>query len=924
MTFGYLCEFVGKLEQDTRRAQLVKTDFYTRQHLSQHKYERVARFFREYRALVGDDIYPVMRLLFPADDRTRTFGIKDKTLADVVLKIFSIDRASEPAFGLTKWKASTHNRSASYSQVVVDFVCARVPQNSGNVLTISDVNSYLDEYYKLSLGTVPASDGAATSTSDARCQLTRELIHKMGRAELQCFFAILLKARSIIPYKKSAFFNIWHRDAHRLYLRALDLQYVFHKLRDPNYALSSDDLDIQVSRPFAPQLSTNPSRLRALQSYDAIVRHLNRDFYIEEKVDGERILIHYDDFGRRIKFYTRRGTDYTYLYGNSVEGDGGFAPYLRNCIHKNVRSVILDGEMVSYDPVRKVVLPFGILKGVLLMDIYKQSLYKKGNASDDEEPLIRPLFKCFDLLLVNEKSVIDQPLFKRKEFLAGILKPAEGIIEILPYHRCSTADSITNAVKQVVELGSEGIMLKRCDLIYKVGHRSEFSLKLKPEYLEEFGENVDLIVIGREPSKKTSYFCGLKDGDKFLSFCKIANGIDSKMSKEIETLTAGKWRKFSPSETTGNVEFGKLKPMEWIDPADSVVIEVKARSVNSQDSSRYRTNTTLYNAYATCIRHDKDHTTATTVEDYKQLKKSHKTDVDAKEQKMTKLKKKQRDKIERLMGQESFYCNTTPKDSIFSGLTFLVLSDGFINKQRYSIDDLSKLVISHGGRVIKDETKYTHSVSKLRIISDKLTIQVNYLAKKGFDILKSNYIFKSVKMQRVVRVEPTMVLKGSEELAKLSSTRVDKYGDSYEVFVNQEELSGFSFKVDSGKTINDMNELNLFNNLSFYVLKKDEIKYNNLVQMIEINGGTITDSLGECFIVVSPQNPTSANKSEIVKLRKLMAEQVGTSHSTSLNTSHNTSHITTNSVKRIVTYQWVFQSISQNCLVDEEKYQVVV
>jgi DNA ligase 4 len=90
-------------------------------------------------------------------------------------------------------------------------------------------------------------------------------------------------------------------------------------------------------------------------------------FYMEEKVDGERIQMHMDNYGATLRFYSRKAKDYTYLYGNSFEDTtGSLSKHLKQVISPKVKNCILDGEMVAWDPQEGVIVAFGTLKTAAL------------------------------------------------------------------------------------------------------------------------------------------------------------------------------------------------------------------------------------------------------------------------------------------------------------------------------------------------------------------------------------------------------------------------------------------------------------------------------------------------------------------------------------------------------------------------------
>ena len=76
----------------------------------------------------------------------------------------------------------------------------------------------------------------------------------------------------------------------------------------------------------------------------------NRKFYVETKYDGDRIQLHKD--GDVYAYFSRNAKDYTASFGEGPTM-GSFTPYIHDSFSKDVKSCILDGEMVAYHPVKK-------------------------------------------------------------------------------------------------------------------------------------------------------------------------------------------------------------------------------------------------------------------------------------------------------------------------------------------------------------------------------------------------------------------------------------------------------------------------------------------------------------------------------------------------------------------------------------------
>lgn len=93
---------------------------------------------------------------------------------------------------------------------------------------------------------------------------------------------------------------------------------------------------------------------------EANINKLSKPFYSEQKLDGERMLMHYDPDQDRFAWFTRKKNDNTKRYGSSSSDHRKLSGHIYQGLPK--RSIILDGEMVAYDPTVDGFLPFGTLK----------------------------------------------------------------------------------------------------------------------------------------------------------------------------------------------------------------------------------------------------------------------------------------------------------------------------------------------------------------------------------------------------------------------------------------------------------------------------------------------------------------------------------------------------------------------------------
>ena len=121
--------------------------------------------------------------------------------------------------------------------------------------------------------------------------------------------------------------------------------------------------------------------------------------------------------------------------------------------------VILDGEMIAWDPVNQVIIPFGSLKTAALTEKENKSS-KYGmhplcwlqflSAADD-------LDIVFDVLYMNQTSLTRHPLYERRAVLHRIINPVERRFEI---HNFSKADTVQDIETELRKIIAEGYILQ--------------------------------------------------------------------------------------------------------------------------------------------------------------------------------------------------------------------------------------------------------------------------------------------------------------------------------------------------------------------------------------------------------------------------------------------------------------------------------
>jgi bifunctional non-homologous end joining protein LigD len=169
----------------------------------------------------------------------------------------------------------------------------------------------------------------------------------------------------------------------------------------------------------------------------------------EIKLDGYRALVLKD--GDRIQIRSRNDKDLTRMY-----------PRVAAAAQKlKTGQVMLDGEIVALDAEGRPSF---------------QALQHRGL-----NPQHQVVFYVFDVLHVNGRDVIGEPLQKRRARLPAIVGQ-DATLRLSQELPGSAAD----VVKAVRAAGLEGVIAKRKDSIYQPGERSADWVKLKLERAQEF------------------------------------------------------------------------------------------------------------------------------------------------------------------------------------------------------------------------------------------------------------------------------------------------------------------------------------------------------------------------------------------------------------------------------------------------------
>ncbi len=757
------------------------------------------------------------------------YGLKEKALGKLLVQIMKIDKNSEDGFSLLNWKLPGQNAASrmagDFAGRCYEVISKRPMLTEVGDLTIGEVNDLLDEL-------------SAAPREEYQRPILAKFYQRMNATELMWLVRIILRQMKIGATERT-FFDLWHPDAESLFNVSSSLRRVCWELHDPSIRLEGDERGITLMQCFQPQLAQ--FQMHSFQRMVEKMRFTEEDptFWIEEKLDGERMQLHMatdpsNPGGKRFNFWSRKAKDYTYLYGHGFEDDNSaLTRHLKSAFRDGVENIILDGEMITWDPEQDAPVPFGTLKSAALSE--QTNPFSTGH---------RPVYRIFDILYLNDQPLTRYTLRDRRKALERSITTISRRFEIHTHTEATKVEEIEPSLRRVVAQASEGLVLKNPRSAYRLNERNDDWIKVKPEYMTEFGESLDCVVIGgyfgsgHRGGNLSSFLCGLRidegfarkgkwNAEKCHSFFKVGGGFTAADYAEIRHRTDGKWVDWNPkAPPTEYIELGGgalqyERPDVWIKPSDSLVVEAKAASIGTSD--QFRTGLTLRFPRFKRLRLDKDWQSALSLQEFLDLKSNVEKEKKDKEFRVDDAKKRRRKSFQsrkkaltvagyhaRTINNEVAKYNDVPSGSppatptkTFTGLTFFIITNSLHLVKKSNIE-LEELVKTHGGAVVQTQDAVPDTVC----IADRRTVKVASIQKsKDKNITRPVWILDCIEQARRDRVYGLAellvplevgrhIFSAAEGQEDELSGNTDPFGDAYARGTSITELTELMRKME--------------------------------------------------------------------------------------------------------------------------------
>ena len=535
----------------------------------------------------------------------------------------------------------------------------------------------------------------------------------------------------------------FHPSSYQLYNITYDLELVCNTCKDPNYKYNGSQLKLNnCIKPMLAQVAGKKGM--------GLIRA--GGYLVEPKYDGERMLIHVDVYNHTVKYCTRKGNDYTKLYGPK------FTDVIWKCIDETqCKNVILDGEFMIWRNDWHKFKKFGYNKCLALNPI-----------KDDKEQYC---YVMFDVLYLNNKSIIDKNIVYRRKQLCKIVKEIKHSFEIVEQEEISpwdcTNENIVKRLKGLLEKGYEGLVCKHKYSKYIPNERGNKWLKIKPDHIDGLGHTLDLIVLGGCFGTKfgkngiSHFLLGVKKhsdrNDEYLAFCRIGTGYNNKELDILRRKLEPYWIKYDRNKTYDFM--GEWKPTKYIapdviiNPINSVVFEVKAFSI--EPTTRYNSGFTLRFPRVLHIRLDKTYQDCNSLDDIQKIMSGEKFILSATKISMFNDKVKPNIKRTNKGGILPWFLGV---DQSKIKVNNDIFKDYIFNVMIYNIDlkhKVEKAILTNGGKITQNYSRKKDKGRQFVITSkDEInTIKCNNFVKiMNKEIVNYEWILTCVLKNKLLQI----------------------------------------------------------------------------------------------------------------------------------------------------------------------------
>ena len=246
-------------------------------------------------------------------------------------------------------------------------------------------------------------------------------------------------------------------------------------------------------------------------------------FWVEDKLDGIRAQAHVE--GGRVALFSRGLEDITAAFPELVEALRGLPG-----------SAAIDGELLGWKDGRA--LPFGVF----------QTRLARKRVTPELCGSVPVALVCFDLLYRDGALLLDEPLERRRERLATLLRGAGPRLVFNEGREARTEADLHRLFAEARGRGNEGLVLKARGSRYEAGRRGGAWRKVK----RPFGA-LDVVVTaaerghGKRAPVLSDVTFAVRDGERLVNVGKAYSGLTDAEIRELTGIfEASATQRFGP------------------------------------------------------------------------------------------------------------------------------------------------------------------------------------------------------------------------------------------------------------------------------------------------------------------------------------------------------------------------------------------
>mgnify|MGYP001626327682 CR=1 FL=1 len=520
MKFAEFSTYLSKLEATTKRLEM---------------FDILSEAFSKIDSKeIAKAVYFVQEMLLPSFENVQ-LGVADRM----------VEKAISVAFNQPLEKIKEENKNLGDLGLVAEKYNKNRTESK---LSILDVYNKLFDIAKISgEGSVDQKINEIADLLDKTTSIESKYIVRfmLGRLRLGVGEATIMEALS----KAKTGDRNFKEKIERAFNICSDLGYVAQVLYSEGEK-GVENFRVEVMKPIRPALAER------LESAEEIIKKIGR-CAIDQKFDGFRSQVHKD--GSNVKVFSRNLEDITHFMPEIVE-EVKKLPYKR---------LIFDSEALAYDEDTNTLYPFQIT-------IQRK---RKHNVEKVSEQYPLRLF-AFDLMLINDEDLLNEPYIKRREKLEKLFKD-NGRISKSNIIITDDPKEVEKFFNLTVGAGLEGIVAKKLDAPYSAGARNFNWIKMKRSYKSQLSDTIDVVILGYFKGKGLRASLGIgallagvydEKSDTFKTIAKIGSGFSEDQFRQLHEALDDIKIDHKPARVDSLIE-----PDVWVNP--KYVITVKADEI---------------------------------------------------------------------------------------------------------------------------------------------------------------------------------------------------------------------------------------------------------------------------------------------------------------------------------------------------------